>query len=138
MTGGQRRRVRMAFIDAPESKQTFGPEAKQMLAARVLRKQVRVHVADTDKYARTVGVIVLPHGVDGSSAPVDVNLSMVRDGGAWLYSYYADSQTAAARAAYIAAQSAAQTARRGLWSRPDGREPENPRDWRLAHPRDDA
>jgi hypothetical protein len=41
---GKRTRVRFAFIDAPESKQTFGPEGKAMLAGMVLRQHVTVYV----------------------------------------------------------------------------------------------
>jgi len=47
--GGKRTRVRFAFVDAPESKQSFGPEARAMLAGLVLRQHVTVYVTQVSR-----------------------------------------------------------------------------------------
>jgi len=66
----------------------------------------------------------------------DVNLRMVQLGGAWIYDVYAArGLSPAALEGYRAALAEAKRARRGLWADPA---PQNPREWRIAHPREDA
>jgi micrococcal nuclease len=60
--------LRLQDIDAPEICQEFGLQARDALAARVLRRQVRVVIRARDVYQRAVGRVSL-HGQDmGGSA----------------------------------------------------------------------
>ena len=73
-------KVRMSGIDAPEMKQSFGPEAKEALSSRVLGKTVRVVCRENDRYGRVVADVY-----DGHKW---VNLDMVFAGMAWHYKAY--------------------------------------------------
>ncbi len=68
--GGQKEKVRLNGIDAPESKQAGGQEARQYLAARILIKQVRIEGSSLDRYGRLLGTVYL-----GSE---NINLAMIR------------------------------------------------------------
>lgn len=107
-----RHKVRMLDIDAPESAQPFGAESTARLKALVGGRKVRVAGGGHDMYGRVLGVVWL----DGE----DVNLKMVREGMAWVYRHSANAQ-------YIAAQSSARAARRGLWR---AEAPTEPYEWR--------
>ncbi len=123
-------RIRLAGIDAPEvghagmggkppssqKAQPGGMASKQSLSELVLHKQVSVDSRATDSYGRLVAYLA----VDGWS----VNEEQVRRGMAWEYSSYHSDKT------YIALQSEAQQARRGLWA---GTEIMEPAQWRKLH-----
>ncbi len=112
-------RVRLAGIDAPESKQPFGTKAKQQLSARVGGEAVSVAWHKRDRYDRLVGKIML----DGA----DVNLALVRAGYAWWYREYAGEQSPSDRRLYEAAENAARREGAGIWADP---RPIAPWDWR--------
>lgn len=131
LRGGQKLKIRLANIDAPEvahagmgeqspgsqQGQSFGMQSRASLEQMVGRKQVRVESLAQDQYGRTVGLL----SVDG----LNVNAEQLRRGMAWEYSHYhADKQ-------YVALQSEAQQARRGLWSESDAQAPWQ---WRKNHP----
>ena len=107
-----RHKVRMLDIDAPESAQPFGAESTAYLKSLVGGRKVRVAGDGHDMYGRVLGVVWL----DGE----DVNLKMVREGMAWVYRHSTNAQ-------YIAAQSSARAARRGLWR---AEAPTEPYEWR--------
>jgi endonuclease YncB( thermonuclease family) len=121
----------MAFIDAPETKQLWGPAAKAALQAKLsCGDQVLVVVTDTDQYGRSVS-LVLREGED-------VNLAQVADGAAWLYTAYLKAAPREVRALYETAFEAARRTHRGLWGAPGegaGGAPLNPREWRRLNPR---
>jgi endonuclease YncB( thermonuclease family) len=98
-------RVRLAEIDAPESRQPYGSRARQALAAMFIRQNVRVVVVDTDRYGRTVGRVY--------AGPLDVNRELVRQGAAWVYRPHLHDRT------LLVVEAEARTARRGLWSLPE-------------------
>ncbi len=100
-------KIRLAGIDAPESKQAFGSRSKQNLSDLVFGKDVAVEWDKRDRYQRVVGVVL----VDGH----DVNLEQVRAGMAWWYRQYAKEQTLDDRRLYEQAENGAKAARRGLW-----------------------
>ena len=100
-------KIRLAGIDAPESKQAFVSRSKQNLSNIVYNRQVTVNWQKYDRYGRTVGVVQ----VDGHN----VNLEQVRAGMAWWYRQYARDQSPADRRLYEAAENDARTAKRGLW-----------------------
>jgi micrococcal nuclease len=56
-------KVRLHGIDAPEAGQDFGSRAKQATSELAFGKEVIVRRVDTDRYGRTVALVVLP-GVD--------------------------------------------------------------------------
>ena len=100
--GNEQLKVRLEGIDAPELKQPFSQQSKQALSGLVFGKMVNLLVTGTDRYKRTLAVVM----VDG----VKVNREMVRRGLAWRYDKYSKD------AALQAAQNEAKAARRGLWA----------------------
>lgn len=121
LRNGQKMKVRLANIDAPEKAQAFGKQSRESLLEMVGKKQVQIDSQAVDQYGRTVGLI----SVDGHS----VNQEQVRRGMAWEYSHYHSDRT------YIMLQSEAQQSRRGLWSQ---NSPQPPWDWRKQHPSDQS
>jgi micrococcal nuclease len=107
--------VRLLYIDAPESDQPWGREARRALQEMVRIERVRIDTRGRDRYARTLGH--LRRVSDG----LDVNLELVRRGHAWA------SARGAMRLKYEAAEREARAARRGLWQAPN---PMSPYRWR--------
>lgn len=95
-------KVRLEGIDSPESGQAFGRKAKEALAESVAGRIVTVRKTGTDRYQRTLGVIL----VNG----VDVNAKLVKDGWAWHYKKYSSDENLAKL------EDAARAAKRGLWA----------------------
>jgi len=52
-------KIRLAGVDAPEKGQPFGTKARDNLADKVFKQEVRVEVIDVDRYHRQVGRIFL-------------------------------------------------------------------------------
>jgi micrococcal nuclease len=104
-------RVRLRNIDAPEKSQAFGEAAKQNLSQYIFGRDVELHVFGTDRYRRTLAVVML----DG----VDINLQQVRDGFAWVYEKYIGESSPDVQARYLSAEAEARAARRGLWADAD-------------------
>lgn len=101
-------KVRLAGIDAPEKKQSFGNRSNQSLSDLVFNKDVVVETNKRDKYKRSVGKVL----VDG----VDVNLEQVKRGMAWHYKAYAREQSAFDRKVYAETEMEARAVRRGVWA----------------------
>lgn len=116
---GETRRIRLAGIDAPESAQAFGVRAKRKLIELAYGRTVQVKGAKVDKYRRHVAKLL-----DGGH---DINLTMVAAGAAWWYRKYSREQPPADRGLYEAAETAARSARVGLWAAED---PVPPWEWR--------
>lgn len=95
-------KVRLDGVDSPELGQDYGKKAKQALSDAVFGKQVAVRVTATDRYGRTVGVVVC--------GDVDVNLMLVANGWAWQYLKYNRSRDLGQ------AQQEAKRKRIGLWA----------------------
>ena len=98
---GEKVKIRMARIDAPESRQEYGKASTEYLIRRVKGKTVKVKWEKKDKYGRIIGIVFF----NGD----DINLEMVATGNAWHYSRYDKTLT------YAAAEQAARTAKLGLW-----------------------
>lgn len=118
----QQHKIRLAGIDAPESKQAFGQASRKHLSDMVFDRDVTLDCGKTDKYRREVCVVL----VDGH----DINLAQVTAGMAWWYRKYQKEQSTAQRSSYEAAEAAAKAGRVGLWSEAD---PVPPWEWR--HPK---
>ena len=110
---GQRHKIRLNRIDAPESNQPFGKESTLHLQSLIGGREVFVKYETTDRYGRILGIIHL--------GEMDVNLQMVRDGYAWHYKHFDTTPS------YSAAESKAQAAKRGLWATTN---PIPPHQWR--------
>lgn len=106
-------KIRLAGIDAPESGQAFGTQAKKALSERVFDQQVKVLSLGADRYDRTLGVVY--------AGEACVNTELVSAGFAWHYTTYSDSKVLAK------AETAARAAKAGLWTDPD---PMPPWEWR--------
>ena len=103
----QQHKIRLAGIDAPEKKQSFGQRSKQNLSELVFNKDVEADCVKVDRYKREVCKIT----VNGT----DANLEQIKAGLAWWYRSYAKDQSKADRATYAAAEQEAKDAKRGLW-----------------------
>lgn len=77
----QQIKVRLYGVDCPETKQAYGTRARQFTSDKIFGKRVRVEVADTDHYGRTVGIVTAP----GGSV---LNSDLLAGGMAWLYTAY--------------------------------------------------
>jgi micrococcal nuclease len=96
-------KVRLADIDAPESKQPFGTRSRQSLSAICFNKEARLDSQGKDRYGRTIATV--------HCARVNANEAQVRLGMAWVYDRYAKPDSP-----MYAMQSDARSAGRGLWS----------------------
>ena len=99
-------KIRLNFIDAPESKQAFGQKSRKYLDDMVYHKNVTVEFEKRDMYGRVLGFVF----VDGKN----VNLEMVKAGFAWHYEHFAKKATE-----YAEAQQQAKEAKLGLWADPN-------------------
>ncbi|MDR0339921.1 MAG: thermonuclease family protein [Desulfovibrio sp.] len=116
--GGDRVRVRLYGIDAPEARQSYGQAAKGFVNSAALYKQVEIDAGGRDRYGRTVAIVTV--------AGVGVLQELLLDAGlAWVYPQYCKDC-----AAWLERQTAARKAGKGLWA--DGH-PVPPWEWRKAH-----
>ena len=111
--------VRVAGIDAPESRQANGSASRAHLAAFVCGRTATISASKVDPFGRLVAVVE----VDG----IDAGLRQLRAGQAWHFARYAHEQPPAQRLAYQQAQALAQAKGIGLWADPA---PEAPWDYR--------
>jgi endonuclease YncB( thermonuclease family) len=95
-------KIRLAEIDAPESKQAFGTQAKKSLSDICFKKPVLVDDKGADRYKRTLGRL----RCDG----VDANAEQVKRGMAWAYRQYLTDQ------AIADLEEQAKIAGTGLWA----------------------
>jgi endonuclease YncB( thermonuclease family) len=109
LVDGERLRVRLAEIDAPERGQPWSARARQALRDKVQNRRVRLEVVDVDRYGRTVAHVWLGNR--------HINRELVREGYAWVYMRYLTDQTLLTDETYAREQQL------GLWSMPDPVEP---------------
>ena len=106
--------VRLADIDAPESGQAYGNQARKALNKLIYKQMVTLKNTKQDKYGRTVATVF--------SGSTNVNLAMIEQGYAWHYERYSNN------AEYAAAMRQAQAKKRGLWA--DKGKIVKPENWR--------
>lgn len=105
---GQKHKVRLSYIDAPELNQAGGQDSKKALYQLVYREEVRVEVFDIDRYKRKVARLVM----NGQ----DINLEQIRSGNAWHYESIAKQQQHPDDyRLYHQTQQESQNKRLGLW-----------------------
>ena len=107
---GQKLKVRLACIDAPETAQSpYGLSSRNQLKALLpLGSTVSLRVQAVDRYGRTVAEVI-------GKGPI--NLAMVQSGQAFVYRRYLGRCD---RGAYQAAEPQAQAQRLGVWAVPGG------------------
>jgi len=108
-------RIRLNGIDAPELKQPYGTESRDLLSAAIAGKDVMLITSKLDRYGRIIAKVVC----DG----VDENLLQISNGAAWFYRKYQRDVSENDRLSYAAAEVEAHGAKRGLWK---NEEPEPP------------
>lgn len=107
---------RLANIDAPEPRQSYGFAAWHELHRLTIRRWATIEDTGGDRYGRRVCVLTI--------GELNVNREMVRAGLAWVYTTYNRDKSLPA----IEAQARAE--KRALWSDPLA---VPPRDWRKTH-----
>lgn len=100
-------KIRLAGIDAPEKRQSFGQRAKQSLAMMTYLKTVKVKFAKRDRYGRILGQVLIDEN--------DINLAQVQAGMAWVYTQYLNGIDLRTQALLIEAEDSARAASLGLW-----------------------
>jgi len=107
-------RIRLACIDAPESDQPYGPEARQRLQ-ELLTQPHRIEIVDTDRYGRQVARVWIGKTL--------LQETLVREGMAWVYPQFQHH----CPEDLLQAQALAQQQQLGLWGDPN---PIPPWEWR--------
>lgn len=102
-SSGKKIKVRIEGIDAPESHQEFGLEAKEFLAGEILNKIVRLQAIATDRYGRLIAKVYYGHGKN-------LGQEMIKKGFAWHYVAYNKEQS------LVLYQNFAHDEKLGLWS----------------------
>ena len=108
-------RVRLAGVDAPERRQSYGERARQHLAALVYQKNVRVEWDKRDRYGRLIARVFAAECEECPHSK-DVGLEQIKAGLAWHYKAYEREQPAWQRARYAASELQARLRGDGLWS----------------------
>ena len=112
---GRGNKIRLNGIDCPEKGQAFGTRAKQATADLAFGKEVLLQTYGLDKYGRTIGDVILPHGQV-------LNHELVRAGMCWWYRKHAPLDPV-----LEGLEQEAREAKRGLWVDPN---PVPPWEWR--------
>lgn len=98
-------KLRFAYVDAPESSQSYGAESQRLVKKMIYRKLVRIKITDFDRYGRCVGVIYRFRR--------NMNEEMVKRGAAWVYEEYIKDPKQ--RKHMLALQETAKKNKKGLW-----------------------
>lgn len=103
---GEKFKIRMYGIDAPEKSQPYGPQSTGILKSLILNEKLNVEIFNTDRYGRKVAKIYV--------GKQDINAEMLRLGAAWHYRYYDKSSS---YQQYEDLEKYARQNRKGLWHR---------------------
>jgi len=79
--GNKEEKIRLYGIDAPETRQEGGVEAKNFLEDLLLSEQVTFYTLDVDRYERQVAIVALPSG----KIVQDI---LLQQGLVWVYTKY--------------------------------------------------
>ena len=101
-------KIRLAYVDAPESTQEFGKDAQKIVMSMLYKKLVRIRIVDTDRYGR--------HVAEVRRRGKNINEDLVKRGAAWAYPDYIKDKQYAARLQKMQAE--AKKDKRGLWKNP--------------------
>lgn len=101
-------KVKLIGIDAPETKQPYGAESKQMLAELIAGETVVVAFLERDKYKRTIGKVIFKGQ--------DVSYLQIQHGMAWFYKQHQKTQDPEDRLMYAHTEKLARKLKIGLWA----------------------
>lgn len=121
LDNGDRRTLRLQGVDAPESGQGGGVEAREFLAGRVCGREVSWYDRGQDRFGRTVARVEV--------AGEDLGVLLLRNGMAWRVRRYLEHEPTDVRDAYEKAWREARAAGVGLWAG----EPQPPWEWRRTN-----
>jgi micrococcal nuclease len=107
--GGGAIELRLLDLDAPEGCQSYGPQAKTALRARLLNENVRVRTRGVDDYNRQLARV--------EHQGKDVGAWLVSQGYAWSLTFNGKPGP------YDRIEAQARRERKGLWSLPGALEP---------------
>ncbi len=130
---GEKHRIRLAGIDAPEKNQPYGDISTQGLNILVSGRIVTIEYEKRDRYKRIIGkVLVDPPGEVFCMAldcvkKIDAGLEQIKTGLACHYNYYQMEQSEEDRTLYSKAELGARTKHLGIWK---DEEPMAPWEWR--------
>jgi endonuclease YncB( thermonuclease family) len=110
----KRHRIRLAEIDAPERKQSFGSDSRKSLAEICLQKSAVIETVATDENRRLIGKV--------TCAGVDAGAEQVRRGMAWVA-----ARSTLPNSPLPEMEANARLRGLGLWA---GDKPEPPWEWR--------
>lgn len=113
--GGQKIKLRLDGVDAPEICQPGGTASRDALARYLQERPILVHTRHIDRYGRPLAHL----SIDDE----DVGAWLVREGYAWSYRYQNDGGP------YVLQEFLARALRRGLFAQAA----EEPRDFRRRH-----
>ena len=115
---GERVKVRLACIDAPELSQVpYGQTSRQALQALLpLGAQVSLRVKATDRYGRRVAEL-LKGKIDSKNNSNNINQLMIASGQAFVYWSYI---SACDRESYAKLEALARLKALGIWAAPGG------------------
>lgn len=119
---GRKVTIRLAGIDAPESKQVYGLKAAKALEDKLWKVSVRVVQVGKDRYGRIIGLVYRHDHC--------INLWMIENGHAWFYPEYSSFLSNINKARWQAAEIHARKKHWGLWQQ---KNPIRPRVWRKQH-----
>lgn len=81
VNGNRQQKIRLHGIDCPEKRQDFGQVAKDFTSKQVFGKTITVKPTDTDRYGRTIAIVLLPD-------QISLNELLLKNGLAWHYTQY--------------------------------------------------
>ena len=86
LEGNIQKKLRLAEVDCPESRQAFGKNAKQFTSEQVFEKQISFRETDTDRYGRTIAKVYYDNGKYLSA-------EIIKEGLGWWYYYFSKDQS---------------------------------------------
>ena len=99
-------KVRLYGVDAPETKQSFGPIAKSFVSSQIaVNSAVDVEPVTLDRYGRTVGIVTY----NGKN----LHEELLKEGLAWFYPQYCKKDFCSN---WRVLEETAKTGRMGLWA----------------------
>ena len=128
---GNRIRVRISGIDAPEKSQAFADRSRQHLRDLMRDVRIRLEPVKVDVFGRTVARVWILS--EDGKAGKDAGLAQIETGMAWHFKRYRSDQHDQDAARYAKAEREARSEGLGLWRDP---RPEPPWDFRARGKRD--
>lgn len=118
-TGGNRYRIHLAAIDAPECDQPRGEASMRSLHRILAGQEARVYHQEGDRWGRLTGYVrVAPLDCPTCGYTLDAGLYQLTVGMAWHATHHAHEQPPEQRGQYEFAEFEARAKKVGLWSAP--------------------